>query len=47
MSFEVGIVSLGGTVFFQVGFYTPLQTMGPLIIIFSVGFYLKVYFSRG
>ena len=25
MSFQVGIGSLGGTVFFQVGFCTPLQ----------------------
>ena len=27
MSFQVGIVSLGGTLFFQVGLCTPLQTM--------------------
>ena len=27
MSFQVGIDSLGGTVFFQVGLYTPLRTM--------------------
>ena len=27
MSFQVGIGSLGGTVFFQVGLYTPLRTM--------------------
>ena len=27
MSFQVGIGSLGGTVFFQVGLCTPLQTM--------------------
>ena len=27
MSFQVGIGSLGGTVFFQVGLRTPLQTM--------------------
>ena len=28
MSFQVGIGSLGGTVFFQVGLCTPLRTMG-------------------
>ena len=28
MSFQVGIGSLSGTVFFQVGFYTPLRTVG-------------------
>ena len=27
MSFQVGICSLGGTVFFQVGLSTPLRTM--------------------
>ena len=27
MSFQVGIGSLGGTVFFQVGLCTPLRTM--------------------
>ena len=29
MSFQVGIGPLGGTVFFQVGLCTPLQTMVP------------------
>ena len=33
MSFQVGIGSLGGTVFFQVGLCTPLQTIG--VILFS------------
>ena len=28
MSFQVGIGSLGGTVFFQVGLCTPLRIMG-------------------
>ena len=34
MSFQVGIGSLGGTVFFQVGLCTPLQTMTKTIPVF-------------
>ena len=35
MSFQVGIGSLGGTVFFQVGLCTPLQTMEFFVILGS------------
>ena len=36
MSFQVGIGSLGGTVFFKVGLCTPLQTMGYYHVITSM-----------
>ena len=32
MSFQVGIGSLGGTVFLQVGLCTPLQTKAPSVV---------------
>ena len=32
MSFQVGIGSWGGTVFFQVGLYTPMRTMDIIIL---------------
>ena len=36
MSFQVGIGSLGETLFFQVGLCTPLQAMySPVLLIFS------------
>ena len=33
MSFQVGIGSLGGTVFFQVGLCTPLRTMNCILVL--------------
>ena len=36
MSFQVGIGSLGGTVFFQVGLCTPLRTMSIKMSWYSV-----------
>ena len=40
MSFQMGIGSLGGTVFFQVGLCTPLQTMNRRIHVFDEAFLL-------
>ena len=40
MSFQMGIGSLGGTMFFQVGLCTPLRTMNGRIHVFDEAFLL-------
>ena len=42
MSFQVGIGSLSGTVFFQVGLCTPLQTMCHISSVLRVGAWLPM-----
>ena len=43
MSFQVGIGSLGGTVFFQVGLSTPLRTMIYIYIYIYIYMYVYIY----